>query len=105
MSDLQTAQYQRKPFFVDAIQVSTENMDEVSKWCQGDVRIADNGKNYIKVRVHRPINDRQTMAYPGDWVLYAGTGYKVYTDQAFKKTFDQKADEQPVELRSVSEEV
>lgn len=89
MTYLLTAQYQRKAFSVDAVQVTEENIEDVAKWCSGDLRVSPNEQkdSFIKVRVHRPLNERQTRAYPGDWVLYAGTGYKVYTDPAFKKCF------------------
>lgn len=84
----------RKPFYVDAVQVTQENMEQVAEWCNGDIRQQKNKKSnfapkYIKVRVARPMTERQTKAYVGDWVLYAGTGYKVYTDKAFKQCFDK----------------
>lgn len=93
-----TETYVRKPFLVDAIQVTADNMQEVAKWAQGDVRITHEafvhgGKKgsrpYVHVRVQRPLGERQTMAFEGDWVLYAGTGYKVYSNKAFKETFDK----------------
>lgn len=83
---LETVKYVRKPFLIDAVQVTADNMAEVAKWVDGDVRSNDLGQ-YIKVRVHRPMNERQTQAYVGDWVLYAGTGYKVYTPKAFINAF------------------
>lgn len=103
---LQTERFVRLPFYVDAVQVTSANMDAVAKWCQGDVRSSAKGdpdlqtamdpktekttvpEKYIKVRVVRPANDRQSMAFVGDWILYAGTGYKVYTDRAFQKSFE-----------------
>jgi hypothetical protein len=84
----------RKTFFVDAVQVTRENMQEIATWCGGEVaRTVPKGRKeeveYVKVRVFRPLNERQTMAFKGDWVLYAGTGYKVYSDKAFKGSFEQ----------------
>lgn len=88
---MKTEQYVRKPFEVEAIQVTAENIEEVAKWCMGDVRHKsgpDGGLTpYVKVRVHRPLNARQTEAYVGDWVLYAHRGYKVYTEKAFADNF------------------
>lgn len=84
-------QYARKPFHIDAVQVTEENLKEVAQWCMGDVRTEARGDGetaYIKVRVHRPLNERQTKAYAGDWVLYANKGFKVYTRQAFEKNFE-----------------
>lgn len=85
---LETTRYSRKTFEVDAVQVTAENIAEVAKWCSGNVRSDKSGKKYVKVRVQRPLEDRQTMAYVGDWVLYAGTGYKVYTPKAFLNAFE-----------------
>lgn len=89
---MQTTKFTRKPFEVDAVQVTTENIEDVAKWCQGEVTTED-GQQCIKVRVLRALNERQTKAFVGDWVLYAGTGYKVYIDRAFKKSFMEKAEE------------
>lgn len=89
---IKTSKFARKPFYVDAVQVTAENMKDVAKWCQGDVRTMDlfEGKAhlpYIKVRVHQPLTDRQTQAYVGDWILSARTGFKVYRNLAFEKNF------------------
>lgn len=85
---METRRFTRKPFDVDAVQVTAENMDEVARWCQGNV--VDNGRDdkHIKVRVIRVLSERQTQAFVTDWVLYAGTGYKVYTNRAFKNSFE-----------------
>lgn len=89
---IQAEKYARKPFIVDAVQVTADNLAEVAHWVQGDVRTERDENNqpaqYVHVRVHRALNERQTKAFVGDWVLYAGTGYKVYTEKAFKSTFE-----------------
>lgn len=100
---IETNKYARRPFYVDAVQVTEENMAEVAKWCQGDVMTDDKALTapelsgddhpYVKVRVHRPLTERQTKAFAGDWVLYAGTGFKVYTPKAFEKSFVAVTDE------------
>lgn len=96
---LETTKYVRKQFPVDAVRVTAENMDEVAAWCHGEVDVEktparggspEREDKFVKVRVHRPLTDRQTKAFIGDWVLYAGTGFKVYTDKAFNKSFEMK---------------
>lgn len=96
-----TEKYTRKSFDVDAIQVTEDNIDAVAKWCMGEVRTFKTDPNdegvsreqkYIKVRVFQAIKERQTKAFVGDWVLYAGTGYKVYTPGAFAKCFEPAAE-------------
>lgn len=89
---MKTHKFARKPFYVDAVRVSEANMEEVAEWCGGTIVEALEGAedaSFISVKVYRPINDRQTQAYPGDWVLFAGTGYKVYTPKAFDKSFEK----------------
>lgn len=92
------AKYVRKPFAVEAVEVTTENIADVAEWCGGEVRASDGRKpgqaqqQFIKVNVKRPLNDRQTRAYPGDWVLSAGTGFKVYTEKAFSGSFEEQTD-------------
>ena len=90
---IKTERFARRPFFIDAVQVTAENMHDVAKWCDGEVRTTVRtpdgpDESYVKVRVHRPLNDRQTQAFISDWLLYAGSGYKVYTIKAFTKNFE-----------------
>lgn len=97
---ISTTKYVRKPLYVDALQITLENFNEVAAWCQGEVRDyqdkpldAERAQNpalerYIHVRVHNPKNVRQTKAFVGDWLLYTERGYKVYTQKAFRASFD-----------------
>ena len=97
MSDITTNKFVRKPFYVDAVQVTSANIEDVAKWCGGTVKESkpdkdiENGRvpeKFIQVTVYRPMSDRQKMAFVNDWVLFAGKGYKVYTNPAFQKTFE-----------------
>lgn len=89
-------QFIRKSFPVEAVRVTAANIEEVANWCGGTIRTEESnapynaGEQYIKVRVETPLTPRQTMAFVGDWVLYAGKGYKVYKDKPFRKSFDSK---------------
>lgn len=87
---ISTVTYQRKPLFVEAIQVTEENMDELSHWCQSVIEEENGRGRYIHVRVHNPVNPRQTKAFPNDWILYTDRGYKVYTPKAFESSFEVK---------------
>lgn len=90
-----TSKFARKPFLVDAVQVTAENMEEVARWCRGAViGAADTpGDLFIRVKVHRPASPRQTEAHVDDWVLYAGTGFKVYNPIAFEKSFERAGEQ------------
>jgi hypothetical protein len=92
--ELDTQRFVRKPLFVEAVRLTLENFDEVAKWCQGEINRDPTSDNpmetsYIRVRVHNPMNARQTKLFIGDWLLYTERGYKVYTNNAFRKSFEQ----------------
>lgn len=90
MSDkLKTHKFARKTFYVDAVRVSEENIARVAEWCGGEIQTDEEALRYIKVKVNRPLTDRQAMAYLGDWVLDSGNGFKVYTQKAFDKSFEK----------------
>jgi len=101
--------YIRKPLYVDAVQITLENFVEAAKWCQGEIRdyhdkplVGAEAENqaierYIHVRVHNPKNTRQTKAFIGDWLLYTERGYKVYTQKAFRNSFDAMQTEEAIE--------
>lgn len=78
----------RKPFFVDAVQVTEDNIEEVARWCKGEIKETGAGDKFIKVGVQNPLNERQTKAFLKDWVLFANNTFKVYIDKAFGRSFD-----------------
>lgn len=86
---MKTHKFARKPFYVDGVRVTEQNIEELAEWCGGDIREDRAGVKHIKVRVNRPLTPRQTQAYVGDWVLYGVSGYKVYTQKAFDKSFER----------------
>jgi hypothetical protein len=107
---IQTTKYVRKALYVDAVQITAENFAELARWCQGEIRTSDgdelvnsdNGVNpnghYIRVRVHNPKNIRQTKGFVGDWILYTERGYKIYTQKAFKASFEKAESGEGVSL-------
>lgn len=98
-----TQKYTRKRFDVDAVQVTEANISAVADWCLGQISTED-GKLFIRVNVVRVLNDRQTKAFVGDWVLAAGGGFKVYTTKAFERSFDI-TDDAPQLLETTSEKL
>lgn len=90
---LQTTMYRRKPFHIEAVQVTERNLHEVAHWCGGEVKteptlVGEGTEEYIFVEVVRPLNIRQKKAYPGDWVLKSKTGFKIYMNSAFDDCFE-----------------
>lgn len=80
----------RQPFFVVGYQVTTENMEDIAKWCEGRV-IDDADRPFVRVPVIRPIHDRQTRGYVGTWVLLSKRRgektFKVYTQEWLDREF------------------
>lgn len=95
---IQTTQFRRITFFVDGILVTDANMADVAKWCGGSIFSTKHGTPYIKVDAVHPISPRQSMAYAGDYVAFAGKGFKVYSATAFKKSFEETGQDKVVEL-------
>lgn len=86
---MKTHKFARKPFYIDAVRVSEANISEIAEWCGGDVHCGEDAEQFVKVKVHRPLTERQTQAFIGDWVLFSGNGFKVYTSKAFDKSFEK----------------
>ena len=86
--------WQRKPFFVEAVQVTEENIEAIAEWCKGrltPIKDEGDGSNarFIKVNVKNPMTARQTKAFVGDWVLRSGDSFKVYKHESFFKVFNK----------------
>jgi hypothetical protein len=90
---IKTEIYVRKPFEVEAVQVTKENQAEVALWCEGVIEGDEVAKNFIKVDVPLARYIRQTQAYVGDWVLKTTTGFRVYTSHAFVKAFEVESEQ------------
>lgn len=103
--NVKTTLFQRKPFEVEAVQVTEQNFDEVATWCGGaivteqetkDTLVETPPRRYISVDVARPLSRRQTEAHVGDWILYASKGFKVYSNRPFLKNFEVKGTSESV---------
>lgn len=87
MTTLAIERYTHVPLYVNAVQVTAENMADVAAWCGGTIQTDAEKKQFIKVAAIRPLRERQTQAYVGDWVLKTDVGLKVYTTKAFTRGF------------------
>lgn len=101
-SVLKFKKFTRRTFEVEAVRVTEHNMYEIAEWCGGGVSLTegDDPKPYIKVNTSRPVNIRQTQAFPGDWVLKSPgkDTYKVYTNRSLNQSFVVVRDEKPKEM-------
>lgn len=93
---MEATEFVRKPFEVQAIQVTTENMKEVADWCGG---VVDNliykgvPRPYVKVPAVNALNDRHRQAFVSDWVIWAKNGetWKSYSNKSFWLHFEEAA--------------
>lgn len=88
MTEIKTETYARKSFPIECVQVTEENMDAIADWCGGTV-MGTGTYRHIKLEVPDAKHVRQTKAHAGDWVTFAGTGFKIFSAKAFEKHFDK----------------
>lgn len=97
---MNVGRYTRKPLHVQAIQVTSENMGDVAKWCNGQLtkqvlptfsKEAEGREaqpqECIKVPVVRPLNHRLGYAFVGDYVVKSSSNFRVYLEKIFNNTF------------------
>lgn len=106
---IKTRKVARKPLFGESIQVTDENMHELAEWAKGSVVVESRrgkptGRQFIKVDVERPMNERQTKAFVTDWIVKVGNSLKVYPDSSYHNSFDEVEEKKPMAPSSVAEE-
>lgn len=77
----------RKPFVVEAIEITTENIDEAAKYI-GDVREREDGTKYILV--DRRLVPNVEKVYPGFFMTKMGENIRCYSRKIFKEQFVEK---------------
>lgn len=74
----------RKPFVVDAVEVTAENIGEVAKYV-GDLREKEDGTPYILV--DRRLVPNVFRVYPGFFMTRMGENVRCYSKKIFKEQF------------------
>lgn len=74
----------RKPFVVDAIEVTAENIAEVAKYV-GDLREKEDGTPYILV--DRRLVPNVFRVYPGFFMTKMGENVRCYSRKIFREQF------------------
>lgn len=87
---MKATRFMRKPFFVEAVEVTVDNMAEVAEWCQGHI-INSTGRSFIRVPVYRATHPKQTEAYVGSIVTLSvrdsEKSFKVYERMWLESNF------------------
>ena len=91
---LNTKNYKSKPIFVEAVQISEDNMNEIASWVNGEIiTISDSSKDktqisFVKAHVLRSKGYIRNKGYVGDWIVKSDLGVKFYTNAAFERSFE-----------------
>lgn len=84
MNDQPFEKFIRKPFVVEALEITVDNIEELAQYI-GKVRRRGDGSPYIFVdRRFIPGVDR---VYPGFWITRIGDNTRCYSARAFKDQF------------------
>ena len=79
--------YVRKPFVVEAVEITAENINEVAKYI-GDVREREDGTQYILV--DRRLVPNVFKVYPGFFMTKMGENIRCYSRKIFREQFVEK---------------
>jgi hypothetical protein len=74
----------RKPFVVEAVEITSKNIEEVAKYV-GDLREEDDGTQYILV--DRRLVPNVFKVYPGFFMTKMGKNVRCYSRKIFKEQF------------------
>lgn len=80
----------RKPFVVEAVEITTENIGEVAKYV-GDLREKEDGTPYILV--DRRLVPNVFRVYPGFYMTKMGENVRCYSKKIFREQFIEQSDE------------
>lgn len=78
----------RKPFEVEALEITKENIDEVAKLV-GDLSFKDDGSPYIQVDKEKVRN--MFRVYVGDYLTKMDGSIRCYSRKVFHDQFIEKA--------------
>lgn len=91
--------YVRKPFEVEAVQITVGNVYGVAKWCNGTVELTGykvlGSKTMlpcIKLEGNGPQKGKMVTALLNHWIVRQDENFRVYRQHSFKEAFDQKSD-------------
>ncbi len=78
----------RKPFRVEAVQITDENIYDIAEYVGTVQTRGDDGSQYILVDKRRIPNVEKV--YPGFWVTRMDQNYRCYSERVFAHQFIQE---------------
>lgn len=88
--DLQLNTFVRKPFTVEAIQVTQENIAAVTQMLNGLLGYEEDGTPFIQM--DKKVVANFSVIRPGFWVTKMGDNVRVYVDSVFRNQFVEMDD-------------
>ena len=95
---MQFEQFVRKPFVVQAIQITEENIEELAKFI-GTLERKDDGRPYIQVDKTKVPN--LFRVYPGFWMTRMGKNTRCYAENIFAKEFKPSTPELESHVKAI----
>lgn len=81
---LEFGSFVRKPFVIEAVEVTAENIEEIAEFV-GTIRRKPNGDLYIDV--DRKLVPSVYRVFPGFWMTKMGDNVRCYSKKTFKEQF------------------
>lgn len=78
----------RKPFLVEAVEITEENIEELAKFI-GTLKRKGNGTPFIQVDSTKVPNIPRV--YPGYWLTRMGKKTRCYSQRVFKQEFTESS--------------
>lgn len=78
--------YTRKPFVVDAVQITEDNIDEIAKKIGDGVVVRKDGKTYIPI--DRRVVPNISRAFVGWWLTSMNDNLRCYSGKVFAEQFE-----------------
>jgi hypothetical protein len=90
--ELEFVEHVRKPFVVEAIEVTTENIGELAQYI-GTLRYKDDKEKTPYIAVDRRLIPNVYRVYTGFWMTRMGDNIRCYSRKIFMDQFIAKTDE------------
>lgn len=81
---MEYTKFVRKPFVVEAVEVTEDNIEEIAKYV-GTIRKKDDGSSFIQV--DRRLIPNILTVYPGFWLTRMGGNTRCYSARVFNEQF------------------
>lgn len=96
---MQFQTFVRKPFLVEAVEITEENIEELSKFIGALKKKAD-GSSYIEVDPNKIPNIPKV--FPGYWMTRMGKKTRCYSERVFKKEFTETSNDLEQLVRTIN---